>query len=34
MNREDYRKAFEALSFSADFQERTADLLRGRAREL
>ncbi len=34
MNREDYRKAFEALSFSADFQERTADLLRQRAREL
>lgn len=34
MNRDDYRKAFDALSFSADFQERTADLLRARAREL
>lgn len=34
MNREDYRKAFDELSFSADFQERTADLLRDRAREL
>ena len=34
MNREDYRKAFDELSFSADFQERTADLLRTRAREL
>ncbi len=34
MNREDYRKAFDALSFSADFQERTADLLRTRTREL
>ena len=34
MNREDYRKAFDELSFSADFQERTADLLRARAREL
>lgn len=34
MNREDYRKAFDELSFSADFQERTADLLRNRAREL
>lgn len=30
----DYRKAFDELSFSADFQERTADLLRTRAREL
>ena len=30
----DYRKAFDELSFSADFQERTADLLRQRAREL
>ncbi len=30
----DYRKAFDELSFSADFQERTADLLRNRAREL
>ena len=34
MNREDYRKAFDELSFSADFQKRTADLLRTRAREL
>ena len=34
MNRNDYRKAFDELSFSADFQERTADLLRTRAREL
>ena len=34
MNREDYRKAFDELSFSADFQERTADLLHQRAREL
>lgn len=34
MNREDYRKAFDELSFSADFQERTADLLRSRAHEL
>jgi len=34
MNRDDYRKAFGALSFSADFEERTADLLRARAREL
>lgn len=30
----DYRKAFGELSFSADFQERTVDLLRNRAREL
>lgn len=30
----DYRKAFDELSFSVDFQERTADLLRNRAREL
>lgn len=30
----DYRKAFGELSFSADFQERTADLLQQRAREL
>lgn len=34
MNREDYRKAFDELSFSADFQKRTADLLQQRAREL
>lgn len=34
MNRDDYRKAFDELSFSADFQTRTADLLQQRAREL
>lgn len=34
LNREDYRAAFDELSFSAGFQERTADLLRQRAREL
>ena len=34
MNQEDYRKAFDELSFSADFQERTANLLQQRAREL
>lgn len=34
MNREDYRKAFDELSFSADFQARTEALLRQRAREL
>lgn len=34
MNRDDYRKAFDELSFSADFQARTADLLQQRAREL
>lgn len=34
MNREDYREAFDRIPFSADFQERTADLLRRRAREL
>lgn len=34
MNREDYRKAFDELSFSADFQERTASLLQTCAREL
>ena len=34
MNREDYRRAFDSLSFSADFQERTAALLQKRAREL
>lgn len=34
MNREDYRKAFDELSFSADFQERTAALLQTHAREL
>lgn len=34
MNRENYRKAFDELSFSADFQERTAALLQTHAREL
>lgn len=34
MNQDDYRRAFDTLSFSADFQERTADLLQKRAREL
>lgn len=34
MNRKDYREAFDELSFSADFQERTAELLQTRAREL
>lgn len=34
MNREEYRKAFDELSFSADFQERTEALLRQHAREL
>lgn len=34
MNREDYRKAFDELSFSADFQARTAALLQTHAREL
>lgn len=34
MDREDYRKAFDELSFSADFQERTAVLLQAHAREL
>ena len=29
-----YRKAFDELSFSADFEERTQDLLRRRARSL
>ena len=33
MDRNDYRRAFDRLSFSADFQQRTADLLRQRARE-
>ena len=32
MDRDDYRKAFDTLSFSADFEERTQDLLRRRAR--
>lgn len=34
MDRNEYRNAFDKLSFSADFQERTADLLCRRAREL
>lgn len=34
MNRESYRKAFDALHFSEDFQSRTAALLADRAREL
>lgn len=33
MDRKEYQKAFDSLSFSADFQQRTADLLRQRARE-
>lgn len=34
MNREEYRKAFDQISFSADFQARTAALLQTHAREL
>lgn len=34
MNHEEYRKAFDELSFSPDFQSRTEALLRRRAREL
>ena len=34
MNRKSYRDAFDSLHFSAGFQERTADLLCQRAREL
>lgn len=34
MNRDSYRDAFDSLSFSANFQERTADLLCLRAQEL
>ena len=34
MDRKEYQEAFDSLSFSADFQQRTADLLRQRAREL
>ena len=34
MKREEYRKAFDQTPFSAGFQERTANLLRQRAREL
>lgn len=34
MDRKTYREAFDQIPFSADFQERTADLLRRRAREL
>ncbi len=34
MNREQYRKAFDEIPFSADFSQRTAELLRRRAREM
>lgn len=34
MDREEYRRAFDQLSFSPDFQSRTEALLRRRAREL
>lgn len=34
MDRETYRETFDQIPFSADFQERTANLLRQRAREL
>lgn len=34
MNREEYRKAFDEIPFSAGFEERTANLLHQRAREL
>ena len=34
MDRKTYREAFDQIPFSADFQERTANLLRRRAREL
>lgn len=33
MNREAYRKAFDAIPFSPDFQDRTTELLRDRLRE-
>lgn len=33
MNREDYRKAMDSLTFSADFAERTAALLREHTRQ-
>lgn len=33
MNREDYRKAMDSLTFSADFAERTAALLREQTRQ-
>ncbi len=33
MDRKTYRETFDQISFSADFQERTANLLRQRARE-
>ena len=33
MNRDSYRKAFDQISFSDDFQARTVDLLRSRAQE-
>ena len=34
MDRKTYRDAFDQIPFSAGFQERTANLLRQRAREL
>ena len=34
MKHEQYRKAFDEIPFSADFSQRTAELLRQRAREL
>ena len=34
MNREDYRRAFDAIPFSEDFEARTTALLLHRAREL
>ena len=34
MDRETYRKAFDGLSFSDDFQARTEALLRDRARDM
>ena len=33
MDRKTYRKVFDEISFSADFQERTAALLRARKAE-
>ena len=33
MNREAYRKAFDAIPFSPDFRDRTTELLRDRLRE-
>lgn len=34
MNRQDYKKAFDTIPFSADFQERTTAMLQDRACEL